>query len=208
MPSLIIFDCDGVLIDSLDFLSGVFINLFKKYRDEIITKNDFVSFFDGNFFESLRSRGITDKEINQFMAGLRVEMTAKYKDQNLMPGVKDMLDELSKSYSLVAITSNLTDLTKDYLASKGITVFSEVIGGDVEKSKIKKIESVKEKHPDSKIFYVGDTTGDVIEGRRAGATTVAASWGFHDKTRLEKSSPDYLVDSPEELASLFSKLPN
>ncbi|MFO7807208.1 MAG: HAD hydrolase-like protein, partial [Candidatus Moraniibacteriota bacterium] len=85
-----------------------------------------------------------------------------------------------------------------------ITTIEEVIGADKEKSKVKKIEKVKKENPGSAIYYVGDTVGDIYEGRKAGATTIGVTWGFHDKEKMESAEPDYLVDSLEKLKSFFS----
>jgi phosphoglycolate phosphatase len=48
-------------------------------------------------------------------------------------------------------------------------------------------------------FYIGDTTGDILEAREAGVQTVAVTWGWHSREKLVAVHPDFLVDRPEEL---------
>jgi len=48
-------------------------------------------------------------------------------------------------------------------------------------------------------YYVGDTAGDVREGRAAGVRTVAVTWGWHSREKLAAAGPEFLVDNPVEL---------
>ena len=75
-----------------------------------------------------------------------------------------------------------------------------------EKSKVKKIERIKEENPNALFYYIGDTSGDIKEGQKAGVTTVAVTWGFHEKENLEKENPDHIVDTPIELVKLFKSM--
>jgi phosphoglycolate phosphatase-like HAD superfamily hydrolase len=50
---------------------------------------------------------------------------------------------------------------------------------------------------------VGDSHVDVETGRNTGLWTVGVSYGFAPHT-LETCPPDVLVDSPGELAEIFS----
>ena len=42
-------------------------------------------------------------------------------------------------------------------------------------------------------YYIGDTPSDILAGRRAGANTVAVSWGLTDVETLRKFAPDFLI---------------
>ena len=52
------------------------------------------------------------------------------------------------------------------------------------------------------IYYVGDTTGDIKEGKQAGIKTVGVTWGWHSKEKMAAAGPNYLVDHPRELLQL------
>ncbi len=91
------------------------------------------------------------------------------------------------------------------LKNRGITCIQEVLGADIEKSKVIKIKKQKEKYPNSEIYYIGDTVGDIKEGKKAGIKTIAVSWGFHTKKQLEQEKPNFLIDKPKDLSQLFLK---
>jgi len=46
---------------------------------------------------------------------------------------------------------------------------------------------------------VGDTVGDVLEGRQAGIRTMAVTWGWHSEERLAQAEPDLIVRTPQEV---------
>ena len=80
----------------------------------------------------------------------------------------------------------------------------EVLGGDHEQSKTRKIRAVRQRFGESlPAWYVGDTIGDMVEARAAGAVTVGAAWGWHGAERLLRASPDHLAHSPSDLFDLF-----
>ena len=45
--------------------------------------------------------------------------------------------------------------------------------------------------------------GDIVEGRQVGVGTIAVTWGWHSRKRLEAASPDRLVTTPAELLALL-----
>ena len=116
-----------------------------------------------------------------------------------------MLENLSKNNIVIIITSNLTNVVKESLKLKNINYFEEVIGADKETSKVKKIESIKLRYKDNDYFYIGDTKGDIIEGRKAGVKTIAVTWGWHSEEKLKEENPDFIVHTPEELVNLLEK---
>jgi len=61
------------------------------------------------------------------------------------------------------------------------------------------------RYPGLSAYYIGDTRGDMIEGRKAGAITVAALWGWHAVKKLEEGAPDHFVRSPEALLDLLDR---
>ncbi|HAF17094.1 MAG TPA: haloacid dehalogenase, partial [Peptococcaceae bacterium] len=87
--------------------------------------------------------------------------------------------------------------------NNGITEFEDIVGAEKEKSKVKKIRRAMKSYPSDISYYIGDTAGDMIEAREAGAKTIAVSWGYQSAERLKKADPDYLVNSPEELTALL-----
>lgn len=50
--------------------------------------------------------------------------------------------------------------------------------------------------------YVGDSIHDMLSGRAAGVRTAAALWGPFGRAHLEDATPDYWLETPEDLVAL------
>jgi len=206
--NILIFDYDGVIVDSLEIFMEKVITACKKHgSNQVNTKEDFLNLFDDNLYVNLIERGISKetipKLIEDFLIGLKEQRKIK-----LFNGIEEMLQKLSKGNKIIIITSNLTNVVEDSLKLKNIDCFEEVIGADKETSKVKKIETIKSKYKCNEYFYIGDTKGDIIEGKKADIKTIAITWGWHNEDKLKEESPDYIISTPDELVNLFESLKN
>ncbi len=55
---------------------------------------------------------------------------------------------------------------------------------------------------------VGDTEFDIVMGRAAGFTTVAVTWGYHPRARLQAAGADAVIDRFEALDAALAGLRN
>lgn len=206
MKNVLIFDYDGVLVDSFDIFSHHFISACKEENlDEIANKDDFLDLFDNNMYESMFDRGLTKDKIIKIVYKLKEGLLKDQDKMDLFPGIKKVVRELSKSEKnkLIIVTSSETNVVKRFLKMHDIDDFDAVIGSDKEASKVKKIEKIKSEFKGSKFYYIGDTKGDIVEGKNAGVKTVGVTWGWHGKNRLKVETPEYLINEPKQLTKLF-----
>jgi phosphoglycolate phosphatase len=204
MKSILIFDYDGVLIDSLDIFMDRFIFSCKKHGFNLIdSKNVFLELFDENMYDMMMKKGMSHDLIHRVIQTLNKELLLYMDKMPVFKGVPETLRHLSKHHILYVITSNDSYLVDQFLTRNNITFFQDVLGGDKGKSKVEKITKIKGNYDDKDFFYIGDTRGDMIEGKNAGVKTVAVTWGWHEESRLLSISPDFMVSSPVELLSLF-----
>ncbi len=195
-----------MIADSLEIFMKKVITACKKHgSSQITTKEDFLNLFDDNLYASLIERGISKETIPKLIEDFQIGLEEQRKIK-LFNGIKEMLIKLAKNNKVIIITSNVTKVVEESLKLKNIDCFEEVIGADKETSKVKKIEAVKFKYKNNEYFYIGDTKGDIIEGRKAGIKTIAVTWGWHGEKKLKEEKPDFIVHSPQELLELFKNL--
>lgn len=53
------------------------------------------------------------------------------------------------------------------------------------------------------IIFIGDTAGDISEGKQAGVETIGVSWGYNTKEQISDAKPDFIADTVEELGELL-----
>lgn len=199
------FDFDGVIVNSLDHFATRFLSgCYRLGVEQVKSRDDFLSLFDGNLHERLAAIGIGGDEMVQILGTPEEGAAAALAEVALMPDMRAALAKLAEQHTLLVITSNLGSLVTAYLRAHGVDCFAEIIGSEEEPSKRRKIIAARRRYRDLEPVYIGDTGGDIAEGRAAGVTTVAATWGWHSAEHLRRFQPDHLVHTPADLYRLFS----
>jgi phosphoglycolate phosphatase len=204
MNTLLLFDFDGVLVDSLDLYAEVVARCLERIGTPIVkSREDYLALFDGNFYESMAARGVDLAAYAEAARELlpRIDYGAMKPYDGLIP----VLAALAKDHILAVVSSNGYRTIRTMLESFGFApYFREIFGADFLFSKKEKIAYALEKYgiPGERAFYIGDTAGDIVEARAAGVRSVAVSWGWHSRERLAAVHPDFLVDTPEGLPAV------
>ena len=201
---LLLFDFDGVLVDSLDVYEKTVTLCLEKINQPLTRgREEFLELFEGNFYESLVAKGV---DLEKFVAAsVDILSQVNYAEMKPFDAVRPVLQELKKNHCLIVISSNDAPTIQEALRLYDFNgIFQEILGSDFMFSKKEKILYTAKKYNATlhDIYYIGDTTGDMKEGKQAGIKTVGVTWGWHDKIKMALSNPDYLFDDPQELLQL------
>ena len=202
--NLFLFDFDGVLADSLDLYSEAVARCLLRIGTPIVkNKEDYLALFEGNFYESMAAKGV---DLVAF-AGAAKEILPGIDYDAMKPfdGLIPVLEALQKDHLLAVISSNGSRTISKMLERFGFDrFFQEILGSDFLFSKKDKIAHALSKYgiDRERTFYIGDTTGDILEAREASVRTVAVTWGWHSREKLVAVHPDFLVDKPEDLLTV------
>jgi len=173
-PSAILFDMDGVLVDSLDSWWKALNNALRKFKHEELTRDEFIKTYWGHDLKVNLKRLHLNPEVALFCNityGNHIDYITIY------PDTKNTLKMLA-SYKKAIITNTPTDCARQILRKFSIEQYFEVIvtSDDVIKAK-----------PDPEIIFkacerlgvdvktvvlVGDTESDVKAGKTAGCAVV------------------------------------
>lgn len=201
---LFLFDFDGVLVDSLDVYEKTVTDCLIKINQPLTRgREEFLELFEGNFYESLVQKGV---DLNEFMkASTDILAQVNIRDIKPIAAVVPVVEELHKNHCLIVVSSNESSSIKEALKLFQYNgYFREILGSDFMLSKKEKIlYAIKKYHvAPQDVYYIGDTTGDIKEGREAGVKTVGITWGWHSKEKMAAAKPDYLFDTPQEILQL------
>jgi phosphoglycolate phosphatase len=202
LSDLIMFDFDGVIADSLEAMHDVAVTTLREGGLEHLVSDDLVPrLVESNWFEGLRKLGVP-QPVNRVMDD---RIAAKVAAGEVAPyaGISEVIAALAQRHSVLIVTSNRSDIVADFLSQWDIAGVGEVLGGDKGKSKVPKLRAALERYAHDEAWFIGDSVGDIVEGRSAGVATIAVTWGWHSEERLLASSPDRVARVPGDLLRLL-----
>ena len=172
-----------------------------KETNENLSMDEYKSFFEGNVNDAVGEKIDIHPDFFE-----RYDHHAR--EIKVPKVIGGLTKELSKKYILVIVSSTGTSSIKKILERENVSEnFSDILGNDIETSKVKKIKMMLEKYntnPDNSIF-VTDTLGDILEARKCGVKSLAVTWGFHNRKTIERGNPLAIIDAPKDLFDSINK---
>lgn len=198
-------DFDGVLVDSFAVAYRAFTEISERLGIPYFAPEEFRSLFDGNFYEELVKRCIAKDRIPPLLHELEENLPDQYVNVQPVPGTKEMLHTLTALGKVYIITSNISSVVEEYLRRHGFPQVP-ILGAEQETSKKKKLFRLKEQAPESPLYFIGDTKGEIREGKAAGCRTIAVTWGYHNRKWLAEAKPEKVVERPKDVVAYFLKV--
>jgi len=192
-PAAVLFDMDGVLVDSVDFWYHALREIFDRYLQRELDKEEFVEKYWGRETREIFSEMGIDLEIGPFCEKI---CSTRGESIRVFPHTKACLESLS-SYRKAVITNAPALCARRILTAAGLEGYFEAIVTS---------DQVKRSKPDPAIIFeacrilnveptktwlVGDHGLDMQAGRAAGCTVVGIG-----------VEGDYTLDSLGELADI------
>lgn len=186
------FDFDGVLVDTL--------MLSYEISGEVntdVSLDEYKNAFNGNIHAALGKGKFKMPHPN---------FPERYHERTrelLVPSeIQTLVRDLSTRATLAVVSSTESRSIKKILERASLLdCFSDILGSDVDSSKVAKIKSLLTMYsinpPDT--VFVTDTCGDVYEARETGVPAITVTWGFQTREMLEKSQPFRIVDTVRDL---------
>lgn len=193
-PSAILFDLDGVLVDSFDAWLAALNDALKSFKHKELTKDEFINRYWGHdLFDNIEKMNLTI-EVGEACNKFYKKHVDKIK---IYPDTENILIEL-KRYRKVVITNTPKDSAVQVLRKFDINRFFEFIltSDDVKISKpnpeivLKSCELLNLKP--SEVILVGDTKSDVEAGRAAGCKVIGID-----------VDADYTINDISEITNLI-----
>jgi HAD superfamily hydrolase (TIGR01509 family) len=173
-PSAILFDMDGVLIDSLDSWWHALNDALKRFKHQEITRDEFIATYWGHDLKANLQRLNLNPEVEKFC---NITYGGHIEYIHIYPDTISTLKKLS-SYKKAIITNTPTDCARQILAKFDIEKYFEAVvtSDDVQHAKPAPdiVFAACERlgvEPRTAVL-VGDTSSDVNAGKTAGCRVV------------------------------------
>ncbi len=205
---LIIFDYDGVIVDSLNINLEIAKQACQAINHPIIPVRADIENLENLSFQDLGQQiGLPEDKVGEFTEQAFELLTKNTTPPMVFSGMKKVIQELGKENYIVIITTNIKYAVTQVLEDNGLLgPINLIVGSEQYGSKSEKIRRTMDEFEvkPNVTYMIGDALSDIREARKAGVKSIAVSWGFHSKEKLKHALPDFLVNTPYDIISIFN----
>ena len=204
----VLFDWDGVLLDSLGAAFNVYNKIFARVGTKMLTKDEYLELQSPNWYEFYVKVGLPVslwKEVDQ-------EWLRLYEEENpdLHPDALRCLSVLKESGFRLALVSNGSRIRveKELARFDLDRLFDTVLFGEKKEElkpspvMIQRALSTMGVEPRDAV-YVGDSPADIQAARNAKVPSVAITRGPIQTERLRREGPDRMFADLDEMTSFL-----
>lgn len=213
MKKVVIFDCDGTILDTFNLIEKTVFATFEKMLPNYkLTLEEAHSFFGPLLNDTFKKYANTEEEVSKL-----VECYRNINEQ-LMPkyicaydGIEELLKELKKQNYIITIVSNkVTDAVVQGLEICNIDKYFDLVIG-AEKLKVAKpdpngIYQILTKYNVDQSVMIGDTLIDIKTGQNANIKTIGVTWCKTTEEQFKQAKADYVVHHPKEILKIVGEI--
>ncbi|MFC3150792.1 phosphoglycolate phosphatase [Litoribrevibacter euphylliae] len=215
LPSAILFDLDGTLLDSASDLTYAIGEMLEALGYPKVGIEKIVTWV-GNGLQKLIERALVDAKLNlSEMSDIypkakqvfdRAYNEACETPSGLYPGVRELLSYCNEQALPIALITNKPEHYTHMLLN-GLDLashFGAIIGGDTlaekKPSALPLLHAAKTLNVDiTDCWMVGDSASDVEAAKAAGCPVVGLTYGYNHGRPISVEAPNWLCDSLKEL---------
>lgn len=212
MLKLIIFDYDGVIVDSFSDCHDVYKIMCKKLGKSCPKDiKDFKKVYGHTSDECFAQLGFSDKE--KAMGNIIYKEEILKKTPKPFEGIIEVLKKLHKNYKLALISSNYKiDVEQKLKKFKLLGLFDFILARKDQAGRFEKMRSIRRimnnlAAKPNEVLLVGDRNVDFVEGSKAGLSNIILvdyGWGY-----TPEEIPDYkqkkLIKDPKDILEVVKK---
>ncbi len=212
MIKLIIFDYDGVIIDSFPIYHQIYkiiCEKTKKFWPSDI--EEFRKIYGKNSHECWDNLGRNEDE--KLVASITIKEELPKHEPNVFEGIAEVLTRIHRKFKLAIISSSLTEEAKRNLLKYNLSKFFDIVIAKelAEVKRFNKTEHIQKVIKDlvlkpEEVVMVGDRNVDFIEGSAAGLKNIILvdyGWGYNLK-EIPNYNQKIIIKKPSDLSMLLN----
>jgi phosphoglycolate phosphatase len=208
--SLILFDFDGVLADTLnDMLRFAQETCNELNVHHTVVQTDLSELEVMSFATFGRACEVPEDLVREFVHRCTGKFAEKKSPPEIFGGLGEVIKKLAQEHVIAVVTGNTTENVNAFLRHHGLTdCVRAVYGVDMPGSKVEKILQAKKQFAaeGEMVLMLGDSVSDIRAAKGAEVQSVAVGWGHQSQKKLLDAQPDAFAHSPAEIVDVTKRL--
>jgi len=202
----VVFDFDGTIANTLPLVPEIINEVLNRFNRPALSREELSRFMKMHWKDSIKEYGIKWRHLPKYALTAQKVMQGKLDDIALFENIKELIEHLSENYTTNIISLNSTENIRYVIDKHNIGTIENVFStrGKVTKKKILKKYMKQFNIKKHEMLYVGDELGDIEACKKHDIQVVAVTWGFDTRETLSSGNPDYIVDSPSDIAKIVA----
>jgi phosphoglycolate phosphatase-like HAD superfamily hydrolase len=203
---IFIFDFDGTLADTFNFLVEISNHLSKEFKFKRIHPDEIPYLKERTVTEVIRHLDVPVLKIPAIMARAKRQLHEKIFHVEPINGLREVLLELKKQKSILGIlTTNSLANVKKFTSKHQMECFDFVSPSSRLMGKSGRLKTLIHSHGfrSDDVIYVGDEVRDIDAAKEAGIKSAAVMWGYNSPKALKQHQPDYIINKPLDLLKII-----
>ena len=216
-PRLIVFDCDGTLVDSQAAIIHAMRSAFEHVGLSAPADSDIRGIVGLSVPQAVTSlapehtrdvQTAIDKAFRQ--ASIAWRHSNPDESATFYQGARECLDRLYAEGELLAVATGKARRGLDYLLDKSDLKRHFIVTQTADDAPSKPhpgmLENCARMTGAERMVMIGDTSFDIVMAKSFGCTAIGVTWGYHPEYILHESGADLIVRSFPELEKVLSTL--
>ena len=213
MPSALLFDLDGTLIDSIELILSSARHAFAGFAGRAPSDDEWRAGIGRPLVTMFREFTPDESEVERLVARYRShQMEHHDRLVHAYDGIVPLIAELrALGHPMALVTSKADWLAERALRQVGLLeAIPTLVGCDScvnhkpHPEPVERALGLLRASADDAVF-VGDSPHDIESGRAAGVRTIGVTWGAFTREEMERAGADVVVDSVAELRSAIRR---
>jgi AHBA synthesis associated protein len=207
MTDIIIFDFDGVLADTRQFMLQMSGEVCTQLGHPCTPTPADQEALPAMSFDNLgRQLGIPEEKIPEYTRRILDAFNTHPEPMPAFHGMEQIVPQLADHFRLGLVTGNGGGMVRKFLSHYRLDgCFEIVLSLEDPGSRVEKVQRILSTlgNGAGQAYMIGDSVSDIHAARQAGISSVAVAWGHQSLAKLRRANPDLIAEKPADLLTIF-----